>query len=287
MARSSISSPGADEGDALAGGRPDTVSALERGIAVLRCFSADVRELSNTELSRRTGIPKPTVTRLAATLVSLGLLKQDGATDSFSLAAGVVSIAQAFLAGLDVRACARPIMRALSDETGGTGFLAVRDGLEMVIIEVSRPRMSMMSSTLDVGSRVPLANSALGRAYLAGIDAHEREQLIETLHLSRGSEWSRLAPGLARALSAAAQTGYAASHSEWHCEISSIAVPLVGPNGEVMALNCGGAAYTFTEELLRDEVAGRLLQAARAIAQQIGGTVPQPAAALRPAIPGG
>lgn len=260
-------------------------SALERGISLLRCFTADVRELSNTALSRQTGIPKPTVTRLAATLVGLGLLKQNPGNDNFSLAAGVVSLSQAFLAGLDVRACARPVMRQLSDATGGTGLLAVRDGLEMVVIEVSRPRMSMISSTLDVGSRVPLANSSLGRAYLAGIEPHEREQLIETLHLSRGSEWARLAPGLSRALREAAQLGYAASHAEWHREIASVAVPLVGPNGEVMALNCGGAAYTFTEEKLRDEVAGNLVEAARSIAHAIGGMVPPIAPALRPTGP--
>lgn len=286
MAKTSLNTTPPDDGDASLGGRPgDTVSALERGISVLRCFSADVRELSNLELSRRTGIPKPTVTRLAATLVGLGLLRQDAATETFSLGAAVVSLSQAFLAGLDVRGSARPVMRAMSDATGGTGFLAVRDGLEMVIIEVSRPRTSMISSTLDVGSRVPLANSALGRAYLAGIDPREREQLIETLHLSRGSEWARIAPGLTRALKDAAQSGYAASYAEWHREISSIAVPLVGSNGEVMALNCGGAAYTFTEERLRDEVAPHLRDAAQAIAREIGGAAPSMAPALRPAGP--
>jgi len=277
MARTSLSNPGDDVAVGTGG-----VSALERGIAVLHCFTADVRELSNTALSRQTGIPKPTVTRLASTLVGLGLLKQDAGTENFSLAAGVVSLSQAFLAGLDVRACARPVMRGLSDATGGTGLLAVRDGLEMVVIEVSRPRMSMISSTLDVGSRVPLANSSLGRAYLAGIEPPEREQLIETLHLSRGSEWARLAPGLSRALRDAAAKGYASSHAEWHREIASVAVPLVGPNGEVMALNCGGAAYTFTEQKLADDVAGRLVEAAQAIAHAIGGVVPPIAPALRP-----
>ncbi|MEG1767426.1 MAG: hypothetical protein RR311_03110, partial [Comamonas sp.] len=75
------------------------------------------------------------------------------------------------------------------------------------------------------------------------------------------------------------------SHAEWHREIASVAVPLVGPNGEVMALNCGGAAYTFTEEKLRDEVAGNLVEAARSIAHAIGGMVPPIAPALRPTGP--
>ena len=50
----------------------DTVSALERGIAVLRCFTEDRRVLGPTELSRLTGVPRPTVTRLASTLVGRG-----------------------------------------------------------------------------------------------------------------------------------------------------------------------------------------------------------------------
>ncbi|MDB6000298.1 MAG: IclR family transcriptional regulator [Rhizobacter sp.] len=279
--------PADDPAQLPANGKSDNVAALERGIAVLRCFTAEVKELSNAELSRKTGIPKATVTRLAVTLVRLGLLSQDSATDTFSLAAGVVSLSQAFLAGLDVRALARPHMRALAEETGGSVYLAVRDGLEMVLIEISRPRMSMISSTLDIGSRVPLANSALGRAYLGGIEPHEREQLIETLHLSRGSEWARLAPGLTRALNEAARLGYAGSYTEWHREVSSIAVPLVGASGEVMSLNCGGAAYWFTEERLHTEVAGRLLQTANTIAREIGGSVPRPAASLRPASPAG
>lgn len=252
----------------------DTVSALERGIAVLRCFSRTDRVLSNTELSERTGIPKPTVTRLAATLVSLGLLRQNAATESFELAAGVVSMAQAFLSGLDVRARARPHMQTLADLTGGTVLLAVRDGLEMVLIEVSRPRMSMISSTLDVGSRVPLPNSALGRAYLAGVDERERAQLIETLHLSRGSEWPRLLPGLDGALAEAGRCGYAGSFGEWHREIGSLATPIQGPNGEVMALNCGGPAFAFNAEKLHGEVAKPLLATAASIAQDIGGSLP-------------
>ena len=68
-------------------------------------------------------------------------------------------------------------------------------------------------------------------------------------------------------------------------EIRTEIVPLVGPNGEVMALNCGGAAYTFTEDRLRDEVAMHLRDAAQAIAREIGGAAPSMAPALRPAGP--
>jgi DNA-binding IclR family transcriptional regulator len=55
-----------------------------------------------------------------------------------------------------------------------------------------------------------------------------------------------------------------------------VSVPLVGPQGEVMALNCGSAAFVYTEEHLRREIAPQLIDMARALARDIGGHVPLP-----------
>lgn len=255
--------------------RPDTVSALERGIAVLRCFHEDRRVISQTELAKLTGIPRPTVTRLAGTLVALGLLRFDRDGERYALAAGVLTPARAFLAGLDIRAVARPHMQALAEQFGGSVYLAVRDGLEMVLIEACRARSSMLAARLDVGSRAPMANSALGRAYLGAAEPAEAQVLIESQRLARGSDWPALQPGLTRALDDMRRFGYCVSVGEFHREINSASVPVIGPDGEVMALNCGGSAYVFTEDKLRRELAPQLLALARTIADEIGGSVPK------------
>lgn len=256
--------------------RPDTVSALERGIAVLRCFTETRRVLTPTELARLTGVPRPTVTRLASTLVTLGLMKQEPGSERFMLGPGVISIARVFLAGLDVRAVARPHMLALAEAVSGSVYLAVPDGLDMVLIEACRPRSTMLTPRLDVGSRAPMANSALGRAYLWALPMPERQSLIESLRLARGSDWAALEGGLARSLAGADKLGYCISAGEFHREINSVSVPLVGPGGEVMALNCGSAAFIFTEEHLHQVVAPLLLQMARELAADLGGHVPRP-----------
>jgi DNA-binding IclR family transcriptional regulator len=244
-------------------GRPqNTVSALKRGIAVLQCFGDGARSLSNGELSQLTNVPKPTVTRLAATLVALGLLRQDPDTEKYSLGASVLSLAQAFLAGLDVRAHARPHMMKLAEAFGGSVLLAVREGLEMVVIEACRARAPVLTVRLDVGSRLPLAGSALGRAYLAALEPAERAKLLELVPAGRGID---------AALRDAAAHGYSASLGDLYPEIHSIAVVIALPGGERVALNCGGPAFSFPERRLRDEVAPRLLAAARAIAAETGG----------------
>ncbi len=252
--------------------RPDTVSALERGIAVLRCFNEDRRVISQTELARLTGIPRPTVTRLAGTLVTLGWLKLDGDSERYALSAGVLAPARSFLAGLDIRAVARPHMQQLAEQFGGSVYLAVRDGLDMVLIEACRARSSMLAARLDVGSRAPIPTSALGRSYLGALPPADSAALVETLRLARGSGWAAVQPGLVTALDNMRQHGYCMSIGEFHREINSVSVPLVSHDGEVMALNCGGSAYVFTEDKLREEVAPHMLLLARAIAAEIGGT---------------
>jgi DNA-binding IclR family transcriptional regulator len=256
--------------------RPDTVSALERGVAVLRCFTEDRRSLTSTELSRLTGVPRPTVTRLAATLVTLGLMKQEPGGDRYLLGPGVVSLARVFLAGLDVRAIARPRMQALAEEVGGSVYLALPDGLDMVLIEACRPRTTMLAPRLDVGSRAPIANSALGRAYLWALAQQERSNMLASLRLARGSDWAALEPGVKRALADADRLGYSMSAGEFHSEINSVSVPLIGPGGEIMALNCGTAAFVYTEDHLRQVIAPQLLKMAHALAADLGGHVPEP-----------
>lgn len=256
--------------------KPDTVSALERGIAVLRCFTETRRTLTSTELSRLTGVPRPTVTRLASTLVTLGLMQQEPGGDRYVLGPGVVSLARVFLAGLDVRAVARPRMQALAEAAGGSVYLGVPDGLDMVLIEASRPRTTMLAPRLDVGSRAPIANSALGRAYLWGLPADERERMIESLRLARGSDWAQLDAPLKKALEDGDKLGYLMSAGEFHREINSVSVPLVGPNGDVMALNCGTAAFVYTEDHMRQVIAPQLLKMAKELAADLGGHVPEP-----------
>ncbi len=254
----------------------DTVSALDRGLSLMQCFSDTRRVLGPTELSRLTGIPRPSVIRLAATLVNHRWLQAEPEGERYMLGAGVVSLAQVFLSGLDVRAIARPAMQTLADRFGGSVYLAVRDGLELVLVEACKARSAMLTSRLDVGTRVPMPNSALGRAYLGSVDETERESLIESLRLTRGSDWPALEAGLRQALLEHAQHGWCVSQGAFHAEINSVSVALRGPRGEVMAFNCGGPAFLFTESQLRDAVAPALVSLVQAVALASGGQVVLP-----------
>lgn len=251
---------------------PDNVSALTRGFAVLDCFAAARRPLGNGEVALATGIPKATVSRLITTLVALGHLRPAVERDRYELAAGVVRLAQAFLGAIDVRHFARPHVVALAEATGASSFLGVRDGDEVLVVEAARSRSAVAFLGSDVGTRMALATSALGRAWLAGVDTPTRQAVLTRLRAGPAAQRASAGKPLDAALAQARRDGYAISLGEWHPNINAVAVPVRTPGGEVVTMNCGSPAFVMPAERLREKVVPLLLQAAAALARDIGGT---------------
>ncbi len=86
---------------------PNFVTALARGLELLRCFRTGEAMLGNQDFVRRTGFPKATVSRLAGTLVQLGYLRYDESLGKYALDAGVLALGYAYLSASDVVALAR------------------------------------------------------------------------------------------------------------------------------------------------------------------------------------
>lgn len=256
---------------ARAGLVADTVSALDRGLQVLACFREGQLILSSTVLARLTGIPRPTVTRLAATLAHNGWLRQDAETERFTLGAGALVLARAFLSGYNARASAREPMQALADTTGGSVYLPVCDYMELVLIEACCPRSRMFTARLSVSSRVTLANSALLRAHLCSLCPEARATLVESLRLMRVNEWPVLEESFTYSQKYWSFTGVCLSLGQFHNEINSAAIAVRSPDGELLVLNCVGPAYVFDEARLRQQIAPELQKLARALAKATGG----------------
>ncbi|MDX3906316.1 MAG: IclR family transcriptional regulator [Pigmentiphaga sp.] len=263
---------------------PDEVAALSRGIAVLRCIAHSPQPLGNRQISDLTGLPKATVSRLAGTLVSLGLLQQSGETERYVLAPGVLEFSSAYLSRLDVGRVAQPHLVALAEHAGGGVLLASRDRLEMVVLSSVRPQSAVVIARVDVGGRLSLVSSAIGRAYMAMLDPAERDALIAGVRLARPDEWNRSETGYHAAMRQAQSEGYCLSLGEWHPELNTIGSAFTGPSGEVYAVTCGGSPITQTRERLLAHVAPALQHCVQAIAAEIGGRALQPSVSgTRPA----
>ncbi|WP_020204043.1 IclR family transcriptional regulator [Cupriavidus sp. WS] len=241
------------------------VTALARGLDLLRAFGPHDDYLGNAELARRAGIPRPTVSRLTYTLTSLGYLIYSESLEKYRLGQGAMVLGQRYLAGSRIREIARPLMQSLAFATDCTVALATADRHEMVYLEVCQPRGALVMR-LAPGSRLPTATSAIGRAWLAGLEAPRRAAAIADLEQFYGSRWAPLRAKLERALRDYGRRGFCVAHAEWDRTVSGAAAPVVLEGGaEVLAINIGGAATRLAPEILDGNLGPRIRELADAL----------------------
>ena len=135
------------------------VTALSRGLDILRAFGAGEEYLGNAELSSRTGIPRPTISRLTYTLKLLGYLQHNERLEKYRLGAGVLALGYRYLASMGIRDIARPYMQRLADSTDCAIALGAADRLSMTYVEVCQGGGPLVMR-LETGSRIPFAGAA-------------------------------------------------------------------------------------------------------------------------------
>jgi DNA-binding IclR family transcriptional regulator len=236
---------------------------LARGMEVLRAFTATAPLLGNREIADRTGLPKPTISRLTYTLGLLGYLSRDPSSQKFRLGPGVLSLGHPLLASMHVRQLAKPLMEALARQTGCTVNLGVRDRGHVVYIDSVRADTANQHLP-DIGSSRPLLPAAIGRALILAHPRSERTALLNYLKLQDGALFDRFRGAWEADLKLYSAQGYCHSKGDWQEDIHAVAVPLRQARGEPpLALNCTLAAYRVQKNSLVREVVPLLKDTAR------------------------
>ena len=251
------------------------VVALSRGLDVLRAFHPNDGLLGNQEIAARTRLPKPTVSRLTYTLTKLGYLTPVPRFEKYQLAPSAMALGYAALANLGVRHLSEPFREQVMRETGGAVAIGGRDRTSMIYFGQSRNGLTL-GVQLDVGSRIPIATTAMGRAYIWALPSEERASLLRELREHYGSRWPRMRDGIERAGAMVAKHGFAISAGEWQDDVHAVGVALRLNDGTgTYAFNCGAPAFRFTEDRLRNDIGPRLLAMVRNIEAALGATAPQ------------
>ncbi|MDN3922228.1 IclR family transcriptional regulator [Roseateles violae] len=245
------------------------VTALARGLELLRCFRPQDRWLAHQELVRRSGLPHATVSRLSFTLASLGYLRHRAASGEYALSPAVLALGFSVLTNFEIGRIARPLMERLAERTQSAVSLGVRHEASMVYVAHCRSTARLILG-LDVGTRLPLAETAMGRALWCSATPGLRALVGEKLQAQDPARWPQRLAGLQRAEADYARRGYAGSESEWESEIAAIGVGIdIGDGREPLALTIGGPAARLQGALLHEEFAPLLVESGRAIVAAI------------------
>jgi DNA-binding IclR family transcriptional regulator len=232
------------------------VTALSRGLDVLRCFGPRDRWLAHLDIAKRTGLAKPTVTRLAYTLTKLDFLRYSQSTNKYALGSAAISLGFAALGHLDIRRVARPLMQELSEYTKSSVHLAVNDRLSMQVVDTY---WNAAAFVIDIGSRLPIATTSLGRAYVAALPPEERKRILEAIRAKRPDDWPTTRKRFEQAFRDYDELGFCFGIGDWRREVNAVAAPFVpGDSSRPVVIGCSGPAFQLDPEMLKRDIGPRL-----------------------------
>lgn len=255
-------------------------NALARGLAILRTFQLDEPLLGNQELAEVTGLPKSTISRLTFTLTQLGYLRYREEFGKYELAAGVVSLAYPYIAGMAVPPIARPLMEQLAEKTATNIGLGVQEGLSILYLEYALGE-SNPNRRQRVGFRIPVVRTATGRACIAAMRPGERVRLYEELREYYGSEWPQLRDELDDAVAQVDAHGFCIAAGTFQRTTNSVAVPFVDLDGRtILAFNSQASAHQQTHAVMMKN-GKRLLELAAEVRRRLVAAPPTPSLGRR------
>ncbi|HET7690830.1 MAG TPA: IclR family transcriptional regulator [Nocardioidaceae bacterium] len=227
-----------------------TTRTLLRGLTLLEMI-ADARDGATvTDLAAGTGLDKGTVSRLLGTLRDAGWANQSPEDRRYRLAGKALALSHDYTNRVDLRALAMPLLSELRDTWNETVHLGVIEGNEVVYVERLEPQATVRVMSI-VGQRMPIASTAMGKAFLSALPPEERERrskeqelVIRTPHSIRTHE-EFLADVVA-----SAKRGYAVDREENDPEITCVGSPVTDVTGRPIAtISVSGPSYRMKKQV--------------------------------------
>jgi len=245
------------------------VTALGRGLIILAAFEHHER-LTHQQLCQMTELPKATITRLIHTLTTLGFLRvtEHG---QYQLGSSAVRLSATAWSRHDMVAAAEPLLRQFASENEVSVNLATEVEGEMRYHACCRSP-ARLSVNLQVGSAVPVARTAIGRAFYAVSTQARQAVIINNLQENLPvEEYNHAQTALASAAEHYKKYGYTVSDGEFSTDILAVAVGVydVATGQYAYSLNASVPSANWKA----DDYAAMIVPKLQALAERIGGRI--------------
>lgn len=242
-----------------------TVPGLERGLRILCEFSRREPVLSAPEIARRLGVPRSTVFRLLTTLENMGFVERTDDGRAHRLGLAVLRLGFEYLAAQGITELGRPILERMRDETGYAASLVVRDGRDIVYI-LRAAAHSPFASSVSVGTRLPAHATVLGHVLLFDLTLAQLRALYPEAALEGANpNTPTTTDALFDVAQQTRQRGHVLAEGFFEPHISTVAAPVFGDNGHVVA----AIGLTIPGGRIPDDKRAALVAAVRGAATQL------------------
>jgi IclR family pca regulon transcriptional regulator len=247
----------------IAGDR-EFMATLAKGLAVMRSFGEEHPSMTLSEAAHSVGLSRATARRVLLTLAELGYVEQSGR--EFALTPRVLELGFRYLSTQSWIDRAQPLMKAASEDLNESCSAATLQGTEVVYVARVATQRIMMSS-ITVGARLPAFYTSLGRAQLGYLDRDELWSRLRSVRLEPRTPSTIIdMRALYERIREDRDRGFSIVDEELEKGLRSIAVPLVGRSGKVVAaFNFSAHSNRTTRNELREIFLPRLREIARQV----------------------
>lgn len=244
-----------------------TVQSVDRAVTILEILARS-GESGVTEIADEVGVHKSTAFRLVAALEQRGLVEQTGDRGKYRLGIGVLRLAGATTARLDVVQEARPICRRLAAESGETVNIAVLSERSALYVDQIAGSSALQSHNW-VGQRIPLHATSNGKVLLSGLTREELDRAVPSMpaYTERTITTKK---ALRHELEQVRADGYALAGDELEIGLTAVAAPVRNAHGDVIAsMSVSGPTFRIDDERLAS-VVPLLVDAAAEVSHRLG-----------------
>src|SRR3954454_12944562 len=243
------------------------VQSVDRALTILTIL-ARLGQVGVTEIATEIGVHKSTAFRLMSTLEAHEFVEQTEERGKYRLGLGLVRLAGASSARLDVVQEARPVCRRLASDSGETVNIAVLSDSAALYVDQFSGGAALPSHNW-VGQHIPLHATSNGKVLLSGLEHDEVDRRVDSLpaYTERTGTSRRK---LHRELEEVRAQGYAVAHDELEVGLSALAAPIRSAHGDVVAsISVSGPSYRLPDPQMSDLIK-IVIEAADDVSRRLG-----------------
>lgn len=210
-----------------------TLQTVDRALQLLEILAEHPTGMQPKEIEEVLELNKVTVHRLLATLENRGFIERMG--NAYVIGLKLVELSSMKLSNVELKTEASPYLRELVTRLGLPVQMAILEGTEAVFIDKIESRNSFRMYS-QIGKRIPLYASGVGKVLLLQASDEEIKQKLETVEFTAFTPKTLTSvEAVIEAVKVARKKGYAIDDEEHEEGIFCVAAPIYDYRDKIIA----------------------------------------------------
>lgn len=250
------------------------MGTVTKALSLLSYFNHGRPEIGLSDLTRTSRMNKATVYRLMSELQEAGFVEQAGNDRSYRLGPQVLRLAALREAAVPILSVSRRVLRDLSDETCETTHLSLLQGEQLSSLSHAYSPRHATKVMMEDAEVLTYHGTASGLAVLAYADPIFTDAILAKPLLHHTPQTITDPLEIRSAILAVQQSGMAQSIGGFEAEVHSHAVPIFGPDRQVIGALAVAAPLSRMTQEQKSLIPQALHRAGLILTQRIGGSAP-------------